>query len=70
MEFIKEENKYDYSFKILLIGSENIGKSAFYQRIKFINNYDEFLDTQKKYIRSIGIDYQLIYIQYLKKFLN
>ncbi len=67
MEIIEQPNKYDYYFKILLLGSDLVGKSAFSKRVMFNYNYDDFLKSQSNYLTTIGIDFMSTYINYLNK---
>ena len=67
MEIIEQPNKYDHYFKILLLGSDLVGKSAFCKRIMFNYNYDDFLKSQSNYLTTIGIDFVVTFIKYLNK---
>ena len=66
MEILKNSNKYDFYWKVLLLGAHGVGKSAFRKRINY-NNYNEFMEAQKDYCFCINTDSIIIYIKYLNK---
>ena len=66
MEILANSNKYDFYWKVLLLGSDNVGKSAFCKRINY-NNYNEFMEEQKNHFFCISTDNYIIFIKYLNR---
>ena len=68
MEILDDSDKYDYYLKILLLGDNQVGKSAFRKRINYKNkNYNEYMEAQKNYFFFINFDTIIIFIKYLNR---
>ena len=65
MNFTSSTNEYDYSFKIILLGKDQIGKTMFCKRI--YNDYKSFIKWPKNYLLTIGIDSYFIRFKYNNK---
>ena len=67
MEILANSNKYDFYWKVLLLGHGQVGKLHFRKRINYNNNYKEFMEDQKNHFFYINTDFIIIYIKYLNR---
>ena len=61
MEILENSNKYDFYWKVILLGAGGVGKSTFRKRINN-KNYIKFMEAQKNYYFCINTDNIIIYI--------
>ena len=52
MEILDNSDKYDFYWKVLLLGDNQVGKSAFRKRINY-KNYNEYMESQKNYFSEL-----------------
>ena len=50
MVILTKANKYDFYWSVLLLGADFVVKSTFCKRITNYNNYNEFMEINKKKI--------------------
>ena len=56
MEFIKKKTKYDFSLKIMLLGSASVGKTIFCHRLVYNNDINHLNFLKSNCLSTIGID--------------
>ena len=66
MEIITDSKEYDFFWRVLLLGSRDVGKSTLCKRIKF-KNYNKFMEFEEHPFSFINTDCAIIYIKYLNK---